>query len=195
MARTRKQQVAREVSFKLVDKYTGWYGDGCWAQEGRKFLKRLQRRHNRHVLDRSWQQEYLQYQHAEEQEYLQWMREQEEIAQELYYDFEHYEPEDENDFYGDDYDDDYFDDYRDDYYDDPYDLYASDYDHYYDYDPPPRHQSLIERLHEENYYLRRELRILESMVTNLEMQLRALQRARDSVSGDSRVYTSHYPSF
>lgn len=32
----------------LADKYTGWTGDGCWAQEGRAFIKRLQRRHNRH---------------------------------------------------------------------------------------------------------------------------------------------------
>jgi len=34
---------------KFADKRTGWYGEGCWRPAGRRFLKRLEHRHNRHV--------------------------------------------------------------------------------------------------------------------------------------------------
>ena len=33
---------------KLADKRTGWYGEGCWRAAGRRFMKRLEHRHNRH---------------------------------------------------------------------------------------------------------------------------------------------------
>lgn len=33
---------------KLADKYTGWIGEGCMRSNGRRFIKRLEHRHNRH---------------------------------------------------------------------------------------------------------------------------------------------------
>ncbi len=32
---------------KLTDKYTGWTGEECWRAPDRRFLKRLEHRHNR----------------------------------------------------------------------------------------------------------------------------------------------------
>lgn len=34
---------------KLSDRRTGWYGDGCWRQRGRAFIKRLEHRYNRRI--------------------------------------------------------------------------------------------------------------------------------------------------
>lgn len=34
---------------KLSDKRTGWVGEGCTRINGRRFIKRYERRHNRHV--------------------------------------------------------------------------------------------------------------------------------------------------
>lgn len=33
---------------KLVDKYKGWCGEECWRAPGRRFIKRLEHRYNRH---------------------------------------------------------------------------------------------------------------------------------------------------
>lgn len=49
MSRSRNNQRPREKLLKLADKYTGWIGEECWRQNGRKFIKRLQARHNRRV--------------------------------------------------------------------------------------------------------------------------------------------------
>jgi hypothetical protein len=35
----------------FVDQYTGWFGEGCWRSHGRRFIKRLEHRHNRRVLN------------------------------------------------------------------------------------------------------------------------------------------------
>ncbi len=32
---------------RLDDTYTGWKGENCWAQDGRKFIKRQEHRANR----------------------------------------------------------------------------------------------------------------------------------------------------
>lgn len=42
----------REKSLKFFGKRTGWYGEQCWAQEGRKFIKRMVRRANRRWLNK-----------------------------------------------------------------------------------------------------------------------------------------------
>lgn len=34
---------------KFEDKRTGWVGEGCWRMHGRRFIKRLEHRHNRHA--------------------------------------------------------------------------------------------------------------------------------------------------
>lgn len=34
---------------KLSDKRTGWLGEGCTRTNGRRFIKRYEHRHNRHV--------------------------------------------------------------------------------------------------------------------------------------------------
>lgn len=34
---------------KFCDKRTGWYGESCWRQRGKRFLKRLVNRYNRHA--------------------------------------------------------------------------------------------------------------------------------------------------
>lgn len=34
---------------KFADKRTGWLGEGCWRSHGRRFIKRLEHRHNRHM--------------------------------------------------------------------------------------------------------------------------------------------------
>ena len=48
MARTKHHNDAKGGKIlKLEDKYTGWVGEYCWRQRGRKFLKRWKNRHNR----------------------------------------------------------------------------------------------------------------------------------------------------
>lgn len=47
MSRSKHCGYPREKLVKFDDKRTGWYGESCFAAEGRKFIKRLQRRHNR----------------------------------------------------------------------------------------------------------------------------------------------------
>lgn len=37
--------------YKMVDKYLGYVGENCYKAEGRRFIKRLIRRHNRHKLN------------------------------------------------------------------------------------------------------------------------------------------------
>lgn len=37
---------------KLIDRRTGWYGEGCWRAAGRRFIKRLEHRYNRRVLNK-----------------------------------------------------------------------------------------------------------------------------------------------
>lgn len=49
MSRSNYCGYPREKLVKFDDKRTGWFGEGCWAAEGRKHIKRLQRRHNRHI--------------------------------------------------------------------------------------------------------------------------------------------------
>ena len=36
--------------FRFADKYTGWAGEDCFRQNGRRFVKRTNSRHNR----RAW---------------------------------------------------------------------------------------------------------------------------------------------
>jgi len=50
MSRSRNNEKPREKLVKFDDKRTGWFGEGCWAAEGRRHIKRLQRRHNRHIV-------------------------------------------------------------------------------------------------------------------------------------------------
>jgi len=40
----------REKTLRFFGKRTGYYGENCWAQEGRKFIKRLVARANRRWL-------------------------------------------------------------------------------------------------------------------------------------------------
>ncbi len=47
MSRTVGHTAPREKCVKFFGKRTGWYGENCWAQEGKKFIKRLIRRANR----------------------------------------------------------------------------------------------------------------------------------------------------
>jgi hypothetical protein len=47
----------RRAPFKLTDKRTGWYGEGCWRSHGRKFLKKLEHRHNRRCGQQEIRQE------------------------------------------------------------------------------------------------------------------------------------------
>jgi len=42
----------REKSVKFFGKRVGWYGEQCWSQHGRKFIKRLMRRMNRRWLNK-----------------------------------------------------------------------------------------------------------------------------------------------
>jgi len=37
---------------KLIDRRTGYYGEGCWRSLGRRFIKRLEHRYNRRVLNK-----------------------------------------------------------------------------------------------------------------------------------------------
>ncbi len=32
---------------KLHDKYTGYFGEGCWAPRGRRWIKRIEHKYNR----------------------------------------------------------------------------------------------------------------------------------------------------
>lgn len=34
---------------KFEDRYAGWLGEGCMRPLGRRFIKRLEHRHNRHA--------------------------------------------------------------------------------------------------------------------------------------------------
>lgn len=49
MSRTNGHKRPRVKLPKMVDKRTGWFGEGCVGPKGRKFIKRLCRRHNRHA--------------------------------------------------------------------------------------------------------------------------------------------------
>lgn len=52
MSRTKHHNDSRKGKLlKLVNKYTGWIGENCWGQRGRKFLKRWEHRHNRRWKD------------------------------------------------------------------------------------------------------------------------------------------------
>ncbi len=42
---------------KFDDKRTGWFGESCFAAEGRKFIKKLQHRHNRRNAQKIIQKE------------------------------------------------------------------------------------------------------------------------------------------
>lgn len=37
---------------KFADKRSGWFGENCFKAKGRRFLKRLCRRYNRHYWNR-----------------------------------------------------------------------------------------------------------------------------------------------
>ena len=45
----------REKTLKFFGKRTGWYGENCWAAEGRKFIKRVVKRSNRRFLNKEVQ--------------------------------------------------------------------------------------------------------------------------------------------
>lgn len=47
----------RRVPLKLSTRRTGWYGEGCYRQLGRRFLKRLEHRHNRHTANAALRRE------------------------------------------------------------------------------------------------------------------------------------------
>lgn len=32
---------------RIPNRYTGWVGEGCWSQNGKQFIKRIERRANR----------------------------------------------------------------------------------------------------------------------------------------------------
>lgn len=49
MSRTFKQQRTRETDYKMDDKYNGYGFESAYAQEGRKFVKRLVNKHNRRL--------------------------------------------------------------------------------------------------------------------------------------------------
>lgn len=59
MSRSNYCGYPREKTVKFFGKRTGWYGEGCYKQEGRKFIKRLVRRINRHVMNASLKIEVL----------------------------------------------------------------------------------------------------------------------------------------
>ena len=43
----------RQTFLKLPDRYTGWLGEDCYKQEGRKYIKRLEHRAIRRASRRS----------------------------------------------------------------------------------------------------------------------------------------------
>jgi hypothetical protein len=48
MAHTKHHNAPKRPKLlKLTDKYTGWLGEEAWRQKGRRFIKRLEHRHNR----------------------------------------------------------------------------------------------------------------------------------------------------
>lgn len=57
MSRTHSCNYPREKTLKFFGKRTGYYGENCWAQEGRKFIKRLVKRANRRWLNKLAQSE------------------------------------------------------------------------------------------------------------------------------------------
>lgn len=58
MSRTFKRQVSRESSLKREDKYSGYEGESCYAQEGRAFIKKLIHKHNRRIGKKQLQKEF-----------------------------------------------------------------------------------------------------------------------------------------
>ena len=52
MSDNKRHNKPRPKLLKLTDKYTGWMGEGCWTAKGRRFIKRLQTRHNRRILNK-----------------------------------------------------------------------------------------------------------------------------------------------
>lgn len=42
---------------KLVDEYSGWKGEGVSKREARKVIRKLQTKHNRHVLKQQLREE------------------------------------------------------------------------------------------------------------------------------------------
>lgn len=39
----------RKTFLKMPDRYTGWLGEDCFKQEGRRYIKRLEHRAHRRV--------------------------------------------------------------------------------------------------------------------------------------------------
>lgn len=49
MSRTAHHNAPKRGKLAIfADKYAGWTGEQCWKQNGKAFIKRMQRRHNRH---------------------------------------------------------------------------------------------------------------------------------------------------
>jgi hypothetical protein len=48
----------REKTLRFFGKRTGWYGENCWAQEGRKFIKTMVVRANRRWLKKQLWADY-----------------------------------------------------------------------------------------------------------------------------------------
>lgn len=57
MSRSNYCGYPREKTVKFFGKRTGWYGEQCWAQHGRAFIKRVMRRANRRFLNNQIQLE------------------------------------------------------------------------------------------------------------------------------------------
>lgn len=49
MSKTFRREKTKDRLVKFEDKRTGWLGEEASAQEGRKFIKELEHRHNRRV--------------------------------------------------------------------------------------------------------------------------------------------------
>jgi hypothetical protein len=47
MSRSNYCGYPREKLVKFENKRTGWFGESCFAAEGRKFIKKLQHKYNR----------------------------------------------------------------------------------------------------------------------------------------------------
>ena len=51
----------REKTVKFFAGRTGWYGEQCWSAHGRKFIKRLVNRTNRHFANMQTKKEFINY--------------------------------------------------------------------------------------------------------------------------------------